>query len=415
MRPTKVPRVALLIESSNAYARGLLTGISEYIQERGAWTVYFHETGRGIEGVAERLRGWDGDGVILRAEDEQTARAVAECRCPIVNVSAAGLLPDVPAFHSDVRAEAEAAFDHLWERGFRNLAYCGVSDYRWSAWQHTRFKELAMAHGMTVASHIVPLNTQRPRGWSEDRQKLIDWLKSLPKPVGVFACYDLRGQHVLDGCREANLDVPDQVAVIGVDNDPVFCNLCNPPLSSVAPDARRVGYLAAEWLSQMMAGRTVEPGLRLVPPISVVARRSTDSLAIDDPDVSAALRFIRAHACEPIGVKQVLQAVPLTRRALEGRFLRLLKRTPHEQILHCRVDRAKQLLCDTDLPIKAIAPLVGAGTPEYLSVLFNRMLGISPSAFRQRHQAMRARGESVNPQDDMFEGVEPAAIAPRAK
>jgi LacI family transcriptional regulator len=381
----------------------LLTGVTEYIQERGAWSVYLPEAGRG-EGTADRLRGWKGDGVILRAEHEQIALAVAECGCPIVDLSAAGLLPDVPAFHSDVRAEAEAAFNHLWERGFRNLGFCGVSDYQWSKWQHARFRQLAGAAGIEVSAHVVPLNLQRPQDWAEDRRALANWLQMLPKPVGVFACYDLRGQEVLNACREAAIAVPDEVAVIGVDNDPVRCNLSDPPLSSVAPDARRVGYLAAEWLARMMAGSTVEPGLRLVPPIGVVARRSTDALAVDDPDVSAALRFIREHACKPIGVKQVLEVVPMSRRALEGRFLRLFGRTPHEQILHCRVERAKQLLCDTDMPVKAIAPLVGVAHPEYLSVLFNRVVGESPMAFRLRHQALRSRALPVAPEEDLDHG-----------
>lgn len=399
----KLLRVALLIESSNAYARGLLTGITEYLQERGAWSVYFPEMGR-YDGAAERLRSWDGDGVIVRAEDDKTSDAASACKCPMINLSAAGYLPQVPAVHSDVRLEAEAAFDHLWERGFRNLGFCGVSDYRWALWQLARFKELADEHGVEVATNIVPLHHKKPQDWTIDHDRLTDWVRGLPKPVGIFACYDLRGQQVLDVCRDAGICVPDEVAVIGVDNDPVRCNLSDPPLSSVAPDARRVGYLAAEWLAKAMSGAKTEPGLRMVPPIGVVSRGSTDALAITDPDVSAALRFIRSHACEPIGVKHVLQAVPLSRRSLEGRFLKLLGRTPHEQILHCRVERAKQLLCDTDLPIKSIAPLVGVGTPEYLSVLFARMLKTTPSAYRMQHQTMRARGQAVDSTDDLSPG-----------
>jgi LacI family transcriptional regulator len=395
-----LPRVALLVESSNAYARGLLTGITEYLQQHGAWSVYLPEAAR-VESAAARLRGWKGDGVILRAEDRSTALAAAACKVPTVNVSAAGLLPAIPAVHSDVRAEAEAAFEHLWERGFRTLGFCGISDYRWATWQLTRFKQLAEQAGSDVHTHVVPLRQGRPQDWVSDRRALSTWLRSLPKPVGIFACYDLRGQQILDACRDADIVVPDEVAVVGVDNDPVRCNLSDPPLSSVAPDTRRVGYLAAECLAKMMAGERMEPGLRLIPPLGVVARGSTDALAVDDPDVAAALRYIRAHACEPIGVKQILQTVPLSRRALEGRFVRLLGRTPHEQILHCRVERAKQLLCDTDLPIKSIAPLVGVATPEYLSVLFNRMLSTSPSAYRLRHQAIRARGQQVVPHIDL--------------
>ena len=389
------PRVALLVESSNAYARGLLTGITQYLQEHGSpWSVYLPETGR-LDRAAARLRRWRGDGVLVRAEDQRTAAAAAACECPVVNLSAAGLLPDVPAVHSDVHAEAEAAFAHLWERGFRHLGFCGVSDYRWATWQRTRFEEAARRAGVEVHAHVAPLQLQQPSDWIEDRKSLVRWLRSLPKPVGIFACYDVRGQQILDACRDAGIAVPDRVAVIGVDNDPVRCNLSDPPLSSVAPDAPRVGYLAAQCLSRMMSGEPLPAGLRLVPPLGVVARGSTDALAVSDPDVLAALRYIRAHACENINVKQVLDVVPLSRRALEGRFVKLVGRSPHEQILHFRVERAKQLLCDTELPIKSIGPLVGVSTPEYLSVLFNRLVGMSPKAYRSQHRIARAGPDPV--------------------
>jgi LacI family transcriptional regulator len=368
------PRVALLVETSNAYARGLLAGVAAYVQAHRPWSVYLPEAGRG---ETAGLRGWRGDGLIVRAEDRRAARAALACGCPVVDVSAAGMLPDVPAVHSDVRAEATAAFEHLWERGFRHLGFCGVTDYPWVAWQREQFQSLAERAGATLAERVRPLRPRDDRGWAA-------WLRQLPKPVGLFACYDLLGQQVLDACRSAGLRIPDDVAVVGVDDDAVRCSLSDPPLSSVAPDAKRAGYLAAELLDQMMAGQRVPPGMRLVPPVGVVARRSTDSLAVPDPDVAAALRFIREHCCEPISVSSVLDQVPLGRRTLEARFVKLVGRTPHAEILRCRVERAKALLVDTDLPIKAVAARVGVGTPEYLSVLFRRVAGTTPSAWRGR-------------------------------
>ena len=383
----KLPRVALLIETSNAYGRGLLAGIAEYVREHGPWSVYLPEAGR-ADSISSRMRGWTGDGIIVRAEDAKAARTALAFDRPCVDVSMSALLPDAPAVHSDVRIEASLGFDHLWERGFRNLGFCGVSDYAWVHCQYESFRQRAAAAGVKVAALIKPLQLNRARGWAADRRIIARWLDTLSKPVGIFACYDLRGQQVLDACRVVGLRVPDDVAVIGVDDDTVRCSLSDPPLSSVAPDTRRTGYIAAELLDQMMAGRRIKPGLRFVPPIGVVARRSSDALAITDPDVSAALRFIRENCCKPISVEQILDEIPLSRRALEGRFVRLLGRTPHAEILRCRVERAKQLLSDTDLPIKAIANRVGVATPEYLSVLFNRTLGTTPSAYRTRCQSM---------------------------
>jgi len=379
------PRVALLVETSNAYGRGLLAGVAEYVAAHGPWSVYLPEAGRADDTAAARLRGWRGEGVLVRAEDRATARAAAGCGSAVVDLSSAGLLPGVPAVHSDTAAEAALAFDHLWERGFRHLGFCGVSGYPWVRWQQDRFAELAAAAGADLSVHVEPLRLAAGnRGWSADRNALGKWLTRLPKPVGIFACYDLRGQQVLDACRSSGLAIPDAVAVVGVDDDAVRCSLSDPPLSSVAPDARRVGYQAAELLARLMGGEPVAAGMRLVPPTGVSARRSTDALAVPDADVAAALRFIRDHCCEPITVGDVLDQVPLSRRSLEGRFTRLVGRTPHAEILRGRVERAKQLLAGTDLPIKAVAERVGVATPEYLSVLFRKATGTSPSGYRER-------------------------------
>jgi LacI family transcriptional regulator len=358
------------------------------LQEYGPWSIYL--PGSGTANPVRELRGWKGDGVMLRVEDPRVARAAKECGVPVVDLSSAGMLPKAPSVHSDVRAEAAVAFNHLWERGLRNLGYCGEKNYLWATAQYERFKELAQAAGVAVLAYLQPLRLNQSRGWAADRQSLAKWLRGLHKPVGIFACNDIRGHQVLDACRFAGLVVPDDVAVIGVDNDVVRCSLSDPPLSSVAPSTRRAGYLAAELLAQLMAGKRVEPGLRLLQPLGVVARRSTDALVVTDTDVATALRFIRTNANRPIDVKQLLQVVPLSRRALEGRFVRLLGRTPHEEILRYRLERAKQYLCDTDLPIKTVAQRVGVGTPEYLSVLFRRSLGTTPSGYRAQHQPRMA-------------------------
>jgi LacI family transcriptional regulator len=208
------------------------------------------------------------------------------------------------------------------------------------------------------------------------------WLKSLPKPVGIMACYDSRGQQVLDACRNAGFAVPDEVAVIGVDNDELLCELASPPLSSVIPDAHRAGYAAAARLDRLMAGKTVAPTAELVPPLGVASRQSTDALALDDKDIVQAVRLIREHACEGINVADVLRAVPLSRRVLEQRFQKLLGRTPREEILQVRLARVKQLLGETELALYQIAERTGFEHVEYLSVVFKRETGLTPSAWR---------------------------------
>lgn len=381
----KIPRVALLIETSNAYARGLLEGVAQHLHEQAMWSVFLPERGRG-DPAPRWLRGWHGDGIIARAESASVARAVMASGLPAVDLSAAGLLRGVPWVHSDVRAEAEAGFAHLWERGYRRLGFCGATEYRWAEWQRERFVGLAREAGCECSEFVRPLVSSSATGLASGQRALARWLRQLRKPVGIFACFDVRGQQLLDACRSAGIRVPDDIAVVGVDNDPLRCGLSDPPLSSVVPDTHRVGYLAAQLLRQMMAGKAVPAEPHLVPPLGVVARRSSDALAIDDPDVSAAVRYIREHACEPINVKQVLEEVPLSRRVLESRFRNLLGRTPHEELLRCRIERARQLLMETELPVKAVAERVGVGNPEYLSVLFRRLTGCTPVAFRKQHR-----------------------------
>lgn len=378
-------RVALLIETSNAYARGLLEGVTAYLREHRPWSIYLSEHGRG-DSVPHWLQGWQGDGILARIENRRIAQAVAERKLPTVDLSAARLLGDVPWVETDDAAIARLAFEHLFDRGFRHLGFCGLSDYKWSTWRCEHFRKLAAAAGCDCSIHMGQAGQRRAADESIDQANLSNWLKALPKPAGIFACFDIRGRQVLDACRTAGLRVPDKIAVLGVDNDTVLCELSAPPLSSVAPDTSRTGYVAAELLDRMMAGQRVAAEAHLIPPTRVIARRSTEALAVDDPELSNAIRFIREHACDGISVEQVLEAVPLSRRALETRFQRLLGRTPHDEIVRVQVERARQLLTGTDLPLKAIATRLGIRHPEYLNVLFRRATGQAPGAYRREHR-----------------------------
>jgi LacI family transcriptional regulator len=181
--------------------------------------------------------------------------------------------------------------------------------------------------------------------------------------------------------------VPEQVAVIGVDNDARLCRLCTPPLSSVIPDTHRTGYEAAQLLDRMMRGEQVGSGATLVPPVGIAERQSTDVYAIDDPDIVTALRFIREHSCDGITVADVLRVVPLSRRKLEQRFLKLVRRSPHAEISRIRMERAGRLLRETALPLAEIARRAGFADPLYLSRAFKKYIGISPRAYRKDAQA----------------------------
>lgn len=378
--------VALLIESSNAYARGVLQGIADYIRHHEPWSVFFPEQERGAVPPAWLSR-WRGDGIIARIENDRIASVVRKVRCPVVDVSAARHLPNIPWVETDDEAICELVVEHLVERGFRQLAFCGDPGFNWSNWREQHFERVAQQAGCRVYRHRSLPRSDARYSWNREKRGLATWLKRLPRPIGIMACYDIKAQQLLDVCRELSIAVPEEVAVIGVDNDELLCELADPPLSSVISNTHRTGYEAASLLDQMMSGGNVEPAATLIEPLGIRTRLSTDTLAIDDPDVAAAVRFIRENACRGINVMDVLKQVPLTRRVLENRFRQIVGRTPHEEITRLKISRARQLLVETDLPLSAIARRTGFQHDEYLSVAFKKSVGIPPGRYRKTHQA----------------------------
>lgn len=371
-------QVALLIETSNAYARGLLQGIVHYIREHKPWSFHLMEQGRGDDPPAW-LEDWKGDGIIARIETPRIARAVVRAGLPTVDVSAARLVPGLPWVETDDEQIARLAAEHLLERGFKHFGFCGDARFNWSVWREDHFRARVESARQTV--HVY-----RPEVAAADLAAQVGdirrWLQGLPRPIGIMACYDIRGQQLLDACRSAGVAVPGEVAVIGVDNDALLCDLASPPLSSVIPNTHRTGYEAAALLDRLMAGKRVSSQPLLIPPLGVAPRQSTDVLAVDDREVARAVQFIRDHACAGINVSDVLAAVPLSRRVLEQRFQRLLGRTPREEILQVRLNRVKQLLVETDLPLYLVAERTGFEHVEYLSVVFKRETGRTTTQFR---------------------------------
>lgn len=376
------PSIALLIESSNSYARGLLRGVMSYIHEHHPWSIYLPEHGRGSVPV-NWLNSWHGDGIIARIENSKIAAAVVNSGVPAVDLSAARLAPSLPWVETDDHAIAKLAAEHLIERGFQHYAFCGDDQFNWSCWREDYFQKQITDAGFVC--HVYPQSTKRLKSipWEEEQRRLSEWIQQLPKPVGVMACYDIKAQQLLDACRTVNVSVPEEVAIIGVDNDEILCNLSEPPLSSIIPNTHQTGYEAAALLDRMIAGQTVSSDAHLIKPLGIATRQSTDIQAIDDKSISAAVRFIRHHACDGINVQDVLKSVPLSRRVLESRFQKIIGRSPHAEIMRIRLDRVKQLLTETDLSLIQIAERTGFQHPEYLNVAFKKQTGTTPGTFRR--------------------------------
>ena len=381
-QPTRT--VALLVETSNRYTRELLRGVRDFARDAGGWVVHLSEQGRG-DGPPPWLRSWTGDGIIARIENSETAAAVRAKKLPVVDVSAAGLAKHCPTVISDSVGVAKLAAEHLMERGFRHFGYCGDGRFAWSANHGRNFA----AH-LKQAGHPCSLYSSTPADFHDrdgEWTKLTAWLTALPKPVGVMTCYDIRGQQVLGACRALRLRVPDEVAVIGQHNDDLLCELCDPPLSSVIPDARRAGYEAARLLSRLMAGQRVAAGVHAIAPVGVAVRRSTDVIAVEDPRVAVAVRFLNDHFVEVINVDELARVAGMSRTALERQFRAFFARSPYDYALQLRLRRARELLSSSELPIGEVALRSGFSTPEYFSAAFKRDTGQSPKAFRRKNPA----------------------------
>jgi LacI family transcriptional regulator len=392
--------VALLIETSNAYARGLLDGIIAYQREHELWSIYVGEQERGAR-PPRWLRNWKGDGIIARIETAPIATAVRRMNIPAVDVSAARRVKGIPWVETDDRAIAHLAAQHLIDRGFRKLAYCGEPQFNWSRWREQNFTAFAEDAGCECHVYSGKRRSDSDYSWTYERRRLQAWVENLPKPIGIMACYDFKGQQLLDICRELDIAVPEQMAVIGVDNDVRLCRLCTPPLSSVIPDTHRTGYEAARLLDRMMQGENIRETAILVPPRGIAERQSTDVYAIEDEDLVTALRFIREHACDGIRVADVLRVVPLSRRMLEHRFQKLVRRTPHAEIIRIRMDRVARLLRETERPLTEIAARSGFESAEYLSVAFKKFTGVSPRTYRRQMRANSARSRGAEPGDTL--------------
>ncbi|XZE46748.1 substrate-binding domain-containing protein [Pirellulaceae bacterium SH467] len=391
--------VALLIETSNAYARGILEGIVEYQRTRDQWSVYLPELERGAS-PPDWLSDWKGDGVIARIETEAIASAVSQLQVPTIDVSAARRVPNIPWVETDDVRVADLAFEHLRERGFRHFAFCGPRGFNWALWRGEQFERRCLDAGLDISVHWTEFRSQSQFAKSVSRKSpespMDHWLDSLPKPVGLFCAFDIQAQIVLDHCRNLGIQVPEQIAVVGVDNDPIVCNLAHPSISSVIPDARGAGQRAAELLDAWMQRcprRTTKgppkslPESILLKPLGIESRQSTDVTAVSNPDIAAAVRFIRDHACDGIDVSHVLQHTPLSRRKLEYQFVEATGTTPHEMIARVRMERVRRLLQETDLPMEEIANRCGFEHPEYMNVVFKRRYQITPGRFRKQQMA----------------------------
>jgi len=379
-------RVALVIETSSSYGRGLLKGIVRYRQTNHDWSVFLEQRDLSATFPAW-LTSWKGDGIISRATTHALAEAVASTRVPLVELTDRSQDFGFTYVWSNDASIGKLGAEHLIDRGFDHFAFCGFENEAWSQRREVAFRETIQnaSHELSDSYRTV-LFDKNAGDWEKQQAQLVSWLLALPKPVAIMACNDVRGQQVIDACSRAHLIVPEQVAVLGVDDDTLLCEICDPPLSSIVPNAELVGFRGAELLAQEMAGERVTQRQNLIDPIGITHRMSTNTYAVEDADVGKALSFIRDRACSGIGVDDVARFVGVSRSTLERKLRRYSNRSPQAHIRRIQVGHAQELLLTTELPIDHIATVCGYEHPEYLHVVFRRELNMTPGEYRRVNQ-----------------------------
>jgi LacI family transcriptional regulator len=382
-------RVVLLIESSRSYGRQLLKGIAAYARTHDSWTFFHEERALGAP-VNPRLKTWKPDGIIGRLMGSPLIRFIRRLNLPTVDLFHEDELPGIPGVAIDQESLIRLAIGHFLERGFKNFAYCGFSKLMFSELRAACFVKRLAERGFQTNVFSYP-GLQSGTGLAQYEEhsiqyndRLLSWLRSLPKPMALLACNDWRAQQILAICSEVGIVVPDEVAVLGVDNDDVECELCNPPLSSIDPNVEQIGYRAADLLDRLMKGEVLSPVRSLVPALGIVTRRSTDVLVVGEPDAAEAIRFVRKHACEGITIKDVAQHLSVSPKTLCRWFKKYLGHSPTLEIMRVQVQHIQDLLQTTNLTLEQITPLAGFTHVESLERIFKRKVGVTPGNYRKQ-------------------------------
>jgi LacI family transcriptional regulator len=399
MKTTKVHRIALLFNANKIFDHEVISGIAAYLgRTRTAVDLFLEEDFRlRLSGMGH----WQGDGIIANFDDPAVAEALSRCRVPVVAVGGsyadqANYPAGVPYVATDNFKLVELARQHLIDVGLQRFAMFSVpatGENRWAQERENAFRGLMQ--GDQLEPEIFRGCETSAHSWDEAVQGQIDWLRNLPKPVGIVAVTDARARQLLQACMIAGIEVPEQVAIIGIDNDPLVRRLARIPLSSVIQGAQEMGRTAAHLLAQMLHGVRLADTRIVVPPAGINVLASSQYQQIKHPDVMRARHFIRQYACQGIKTEQVAEHVGVSRSSLEAYFRQELGCSVHDAILSVKLNAAKAGLESGDCSIEDVALDSGFTSIQYLHLVFKRELGCTPRAYRERVLSERAQMAGV--------------------
>ena len=381
------PLIAVILDAARPYDRLIIGGIARYVREHASeWSLYVEEDP--LQKLPD-LKRWHGQGIIASFDDKRVATAIGGLSVPIVGVGGGygwfDPASSLPYVFTDNAAIGRLGAAHLLACGFSTLAYYGYPKTATAGWSEERAEAFAEACGQAGRPcHVHTGRHADARRWQELQRDLCDWIRDLPKPVGLMACNDVRARHVLEACRTLGLRVPHDVAVLGVDNDEMICELTNPSLSSIDQAARQIGYEAATLLGRMIRGGVAAAAHArvVVPPIGVSSRTSTDAMATSDEAVVVALQRLRTNPLKKPDVTTLVEELCLSRPALETRFKAVVGRSIRDEAVRLRVAAIRTLITQTDLPLKTISARGGFSSVQYMTTFLHRHTGTTPAQLR---------------------------------
>lgn len=381
----KLKQIALAFVTAVPHQERIMKGVTDYARRHGRWT--FIASPETFIISVRNLRHWAGDGVIAEISTKAEMRMAREIGLPIVNLSGALRNCDVPRVMVDHEAIGRLAAEHLLQCGFHRFAYYGLKSIWYGKLRGRGFRKRIAKDNRPCSVLEVPSSVGGRRAWYDWKEPLEAWIKTLEPPVGLMAAHDLRARMVLEVCGQLGLRVPEDVAIIGVNNDELVCEFCEPPISSVSRSGEEVGYEAAALLDRLMTGNQPPDGDLLIPPDGVVQRGSTDVVGAEYPFIATAVQFIRENISRPFCIQSLVELVPVSRRWLEHRFRQSTGKTLHEYICEARVERAKELLSGPQrLPLYAVAETCGFTETRHFRIVFERIAGVTPAAYRRAHK-----------------------------
>lgn len=381
-------RLLFITDYSDSYANRLLKGITDYSKDKGQWSISrmptYYKQSIGIEGILEVSREWEIDVVIGTFEDGDDIGMLRDNGIIVIAQDFKQMLNGVPNITGNYIATGKMAARYFIDRGFRNFGFFGLKDVCWSDERYEGYRKELKSQGLEDS--LYKYNMQDiDRHWFYERSALAQWLKGLPKPIGIMTCDDNQGNNLIQACNSAGIKIPQEVSILGVDNDELLCNLSIPSLSSIAVDIERGGFQVAELIDRLVESPDSAFENIILQPTKIVPRISTAAYATSDSEILKAIMYIHQNSRRKISVDDVVEQVALSRRLLEIRFKEVTGESIYQYIILLRLKTFAEMLMETNEQVINIALSLGESDAKSISKKFKAIYGCSPNEYRLRN------------------------------